>query len=367
MIRPKAINIIAHVAGWLLFFSLFVGFITNSWDNPDVAKQLFSPEYLLFYFVFLFLFYFNVYVLIPHLYLKKKYLVYFAIIVALFIGIYFLRPFDRIMMASRPPHDRMDMRPPPPPGNTGFREGDGPRIFREHRRPPMRTDITSMILFITVWSLSTALCIIKQWRLTEQRVAKAEADKANAELSFLKAQINPHFLFNTLNNIYSLAVTNNTNTAPSIMKLSNIMRYVTDDIGEDFVPLDSEIQCMTDYIDLQRMRLGKTMNVDLFISGNTTDKKIAPLILMTFVENVFKYGISNHEPAAITIKLSVERDQINFYCLNKLFDTKRNVERTGIGISNTRQRLQHLYPGKHSLQIDTNNGFYTVQLTLETA
>lgn len=372
MIRPRVINIIAHVAGWLLFFSLFVGFITNSWDNPDIAKRLFSPEFLLFYFVFLFLFYFNVYVLIPHLYLKKKYMIYFGIIAALFIGVYFLRPFDRIMMASRPPHDNMDMRPPPPQAGSGFQKGDdsapdqqGRKFFREHRRPPVKTDITSMILFITVWSLSTALCIIKQWRLTEQRAAKAEADKANAELSFLKAQINPHFLFNTLNNIYSLAVTNNENTAPSIMKLSNIMRYVTDDIGEDFVPLDSEIQCMTDYIDLQRMRLGKTMNVDLFISGPTADKKIAPLILMTFVENVFKYGISNHEAAAITIKLTVDRDQISFYCLNKLFDTKRNVERTGIGISNTRQRLQHLYPNKHSLKIDTNNGFYTVQLTLE--
>jgi len=362
MIRPQAINIIAHIAGWLLFFSLFVGFITNSWDNTNSARQLFSAEYLLFYFVFLFLFYFNVYVLIPQLYLKKRYLVYFAIIVILFIAVYFLRPFDRIMMASRPQFDFKHMEPPP---GSGFPHGDTPRIFSEHRRPPVKTDITSVILFITVWSLSTALCIIKQWRLTEQRAAAAEADKANAELSFLKAQINPHFLFNTLNNIYSLAVTNNENTAPSIMKLSNIMRYVTDDIGEDFVPLDSEIQCMTDYIDLQRMRLGKTMNVDLFISGQTANKKIAPLILMTFVENVFKYGISNHESAAITIKLSVDRDQIHFYCLNKLFETKRNVERTGIGISNTRQRLQHLYPNKHSLKIDTNNGFYTVQLILE--
>ena len=367
MIRPRVINIIAHVAGWLLFFSLFVGFITNSWDNPGIIKELFSPEYLLFYFTFIFLFYFNVYVLIPQLYLKKKYLVYFGIIILLFIAVYFLRPFDRIMMQSRPPHDRTDMRLPPPPANNRFEQVNPARFFREHRRPPVKTDITSMILFITVWSLSTALCIIKQWRLTEQRAAKAEADRANAELSFLKAQINPHFLFNTLNNIYSLAVTNNENTAPSIMKLSNIMRYVTDEIGEDFVPLDSEIQCMTDYIDLQRMRLGKNMIVDLFISGNTIDRKIAPLILMTFIENVFKYGISNHESAAITIKLSVEGREIHFYCLNKLFNTKRNVERTGIGLSNTRQRLQHLYPGKHSLKIDTNNGFYTVQLTLETA
>jgi two-component system LytT family sensor kinase len=353
MIRPRLINIIAHVAGWILFFSLVVGFVMNARDYNNVPQQLFSPPFLLFYLVFLFLFYFNTNVLIPQLYLEKKYLLYFTIIVLLFIGVYFLQPFEGIMKSTRPEHIPGG-RPGPPPG----RGGGGPD------RPPGRTDIISMILFVTVWSLSTALCIIKQWRFTEQRAAKAEADKANAELSFLKAQINPHFLFNTLNNIYSLAVTNNENTAASIMKLSNIMRYVTDDIGEDYVPLDSEIQCMTDYIDLQRMRLGKKMNVDLFISGDTTNRKIAPLILMTFVENVFKYGISNHEPASITIKLTVEENGINFFCLNKMFDTKRNVERTGIGIANTRQRLQHLYPEKHVLKINEGDGFYTVQLNL---
>ena len=91
-------------------------------------------------------------------------------------------------------------------------------------------DITSIIFFITVWSLSTAIPVIRQWRLTRKECWKAEADRANAELSFLKSQVNPHFLFNTLNNIYSMAVTKNENTAPSIMKLSNIMRYVTDEV-----------------------------------------------------------------------------------------------------------------------------------------
>jgi LytS/YehU family sensor histidine kinase len=193
----------------------------------------------------------------------------------------------------------------------------------------------------------------------------AEAERANAELSFLKAQVNPHFLFNTLNNIYSLAVTGNENTGPSIMRLSNIMRYVTDEAGQDFVLMDSEVECMKDYIDLQKMRLGEKMNVEVSITGNTIDKKIAPLILMTFVENVFKYGISSHEASVIIIKLSANGDHISFFCQNKLFEIKRNTERTGIGINNARQRLQHLYPNRHFLDINTDNGLFTVQLTLQ--
>jgi len=350
--RTKPVDIISHAAGWLFFFSLVVGFMANSPQDHNVFSQLLLPPFLIFYAVFLFLFYFNMGVLIPQLYLKKRYLIYFLIIGALFVAVYFIRPFDGLMKLNPPPGEMNKM---PPPGN-------GPKV---PGGPGRGIDITSVILFITVWSLSTAICIIRQWRVTEQKVLQAETDKVNAELSFLKSQVNPHFLFNTLNNIYSLAITKNENTAPSIMKLSNIMRYVTDEAGQNFVPLESEVECMKDYIDLQRMRLGSTMNVNLSVKGSTIDKKIAPLLLLTFVENVFKYGISSHEPSDITIKLSADEHNITFFCQNRLFETKRNTERTGIGIPNARKRLLHLYPNKHFLDIDTGNGLFTVQLTLQ--
>ncbi|PIQ21896.1 MAG: histidine kinase, partial [Cytophagales bacterium CG18_big_fil_WC_8_21_14_2_50_42_9] len=192
-----------------------------------------------------------------------------------------------------------------------------------------------------------------------------EADKATAELSFLKAQINPHFLFNTLNNIYSLAVMQSPNTATSIMKLSNIMRHVTDDVSEDFVSLSSEVTCIRDYIDLQKLRLSKNTQIDFSVSGNLEQKSIAPLILMTFIENVFKYGISNRHPAQINIKLKAEENLIQFSCQNQIFETSRNTERTGIGLANTRQRLAHLYPDKHTLNISSENNLFTVTLTLQ--
>ena len=361
MKHNKVTPVIPHIAGWLFFFSLVLGFLYRSPEIDNPLNIVFSWSFFVFGIVYLFLFYFNTYVLIPNFYLKKRYLIYAVAIIILFIAVYVIRPFDGLMNHFNRPGNSQ-MRPP----QNDYGPGPGPgRPPADNRGGPGHTDIVSIILFMTVWSLSTAICIIRQWRNTEKRAIQAEADKANAELSFLKAQINPHFLFNTLNNIYSLAVTKNENTADSIMKLSNIMRYVTDDVREDFVSLDNEIECVRDYIDLQRLRLGKKMNVDFSVNGKTENKKIAPLILMTFIENVFKYGISSHEQSEIIIKISAEDHNISFFCQNRLFDIKRNPGRTGIGIANTRQRLQHLYPDKHFLDIKTGNGFYTVHLSLQ--
>ena len=239
------------------------------------------------------------------------------------------------------------------------------RPWRPMGKGGPRFDIVSLLLFAMIWSLSSALSIIKEWRNTLQRVSRAEADKVKAELAFLKAQINPHFLFNTLNNIYSLAVTKNENTSFAIMKLSNIMRYVTDDATRDFVALQSEVDCISDYIDLQRLRLNKKTEINFSIGGNLGDKQIAPLILITFVENVFKYGISNHEPSAVIIKIVAGERQIELFCQNKIFSGLRRIERTGIGIKNTEQRLKFLYPGKHSLNITIENSHYNVLLTIQ--
>ncbi|HPG10257.1 MAG TPA: sensor histidine kinase [Chitinophagaceae bacterium] len=355
--KSKLINLLSHLAGWIIFFSLIIGFISRSPGNDSfVISKIFSPPFLIFSFTFLSLFYLNYFILIPQLYLKKKYLVYIISILAFFILVYYVQPFDRLMTMNPPVNrqhftEEREMRPPPP-GQQGGK--------------PRNRDINSIILFVTVWSMSTAIPIIRQWRLAEKKALEAEAEKVSAELSFLKSQINPHFLFNTLNNIYSMALTKNENTAPSIMKLSNIMRYVTDDAAEDFVLLESEIDCIKDYIDLQRLRSGKKTNVILELNNNVKEAKIPPLILMTFVENAFKYGISNHEASEIVMRISSGNNVISFFCQNKLFESKKNIERNGIGISNAKRRLQHLYPDKYSLEIARDNGLFTVELRLQT-
>jgi LytS/YehU family sensor histidine kinase len=142
------------------------------------------------------------------------------------------------------------------------------------------------------------------------------------------------------------------------------MRYVTDDITEDFVALSNEIDCIRDYIDLQKLRLGRKMIVDFECSGEFENKKLPPLILMTFIENIFKYGVSNHESSDISIKIYADSKSITFFSMNRVFGS-RAVKRNGIGIANVRKRLEHLYGDKHFLNIVEEHGNYIVQLTLQ--
>lgn len=330
----------------------------------------------------------------PLFFLKKRYVGYAIICVCLLSALYFLKPFERLLRNSEGWRSNMDMqqqqgrqqfRPPPgdnigpggQPPNSAVQMPQRDSLFKGQHQPPQfgrrwqggkrkHFDTISLFLFLMIMALSTAIKTVQQWQVTEQRVISAEAEKASAELSFLKAQINPHFLFNTLNNIYTLAITNNENTAESIMKLSNIMRYVTDDVTLDYVTMQSEVDCIQDYIALQGLRLGGKTKVNFNINGTIAQQKIAPLLLMTFVENVFKYGVSKQHESIIDINLLIANGSVTFMCTNPIFERKENIERTGIGITNTKQRLQHLYPGKHTLNITDDNNQFTVVLTLHT-
>lgn len=391
MLRFRAYLIVVHIAGWLLFMALPLLFI-NAGEQNGIQSVFSSPFYWLFCITYTFLFYFNAYLLVPFLFLKKRYVAYSIITLLLLTGTYFLQPYDRLLRGNEkyagmmPGYMKGPMRnilrgraiPPPrregpgphgepPPGYSwpGGPPPEGPMGQPPHRGPYRHIDSISLFLFAMIMALSTAIRIIRQWQLSEQRAVQAESDKTSAELSFLKAQINPHFLFNTLNNIYTLAVMQDENAPESILKLSNIMRYVTDDAMENFVPLQYEIDCINDYIELQRLRVGDKTTIDMKVSGLVEDKVIAPLILMTFIENVFKYGISKHEPSTVSINILGHENGISFYCQNRIFPDKVETEREGIGLKNVKQRLAYLYPGRHVLNINTENQLYTVNLILQ--
>jgi two-component system LytT family sensor kinase len=388
MLRLKTFSVIIHIACWLLFMALPLLFTNGrNGTSSSIFVLLASPYYWLFCLTYITLFYLNSSLLFPLFFLKKRYVDYAIICVCLLSAIYFLKPFENLLRNSEGWRNNMAMQQARGPGQFGNPNSPPPNsdrpmpprdsLFKGRQQPPQfgqrwpggkrkHFDTISLFLFLMIMALSTAIKTVQQWQLTEQRAISAEAEKANAELSFLKAQINPHFLFNTLNNIYTLAITNNANTAESIMKLSNIMRYVTDDVTENFVSLQSEVDCIVDYIDLQRLRLGSKTRVNFNITGTIAQQKIAPLFFMTFVENVFKYGVSKQHESAIDINLNIANDVITFMCVNPIFDRKENIERTGIGIANTKKRLQHLYPGKHILNITDDNNQFTVVLTLHT-
>ena len=338
--KKKIVTGILHLLLWFFFLGFpLIFFIEN--EDFEIKSVLTLPYYWIFSFSYLSLFYLNYYFFMPQFYLKKQYNKYIFAIFILFTAFYFLKPF--ILMFSHYLKEQ----------NVALPD-----------YPPLIPDTISIILFVFVVAIGFSIQAVRQRQATEKRALQAETDKANAELSFLKAQINPHFLFNTLNNIYSLSVDQRPETSDAIMKLSNIMRYITDEATKNFVPLGDEVSCLSDFIDLQKLRLSQNVTVAFTVTGNLEGKQIAPLILITYIENVFKYGISSHEEALITIKLEVDKDKIHFFCQNMIFALPRVAERTGVGQINTEKRLQHLYPDKHTLAITSNHGYYTVALTL---
>ena len=313
------------------------------------------------------IFYLNTYLLFPKLFFKKKYFLYFLSVGLLLAIVSYLRPYDSLLHNNHSVNANPVSPGLPPPGDQP--QGPPPAQFpASATQPGVRqgplVDIISVALFLVVIAVGTALVLLKRWSIAVKRAADAEAYRAKAELFSLKAQINPHFLFNTLNNIYSLALTKDDNTAACIMMLSNIMRYVTDEATQEMVPLQNEADCVRDFIELNKIRLGSKIRFNYSIGGNMEGKMIAPLLYITFVENVFKYGISNHEISEINIYLVTDENKITFFCQNKLLPAARAVESTGVGIANTKKRLEYLYPGRHNLRITDDDGYYTVTLVI---
>ncbi len=189
--------------------------------------------------------------------------------------------------------------------------------------------------------------------------------RQSSELALLRSQVNPHFLFNTLNNIYSLVYKKSEEAPAAIMKLSRIMRYMLYDSNSDQVPLEKEVDYLKSFIELQELRINQPEYVDFRIEGDIENRTIAPMLLIPFVENAFKHGGKNHSPG-ITIFLSAGTTQFHFEVTNY---KKKNVltkgdEIGGIGLQNIMRRLELLYKGKHELKIEDGHEIFRISLDL---
>jgi len=195
---------------------------------------------------------------------------------------------------------------------------------------------------------------------------QTEKQKTSAELSYLKAQINPHFLFNRLNSIYSLALDKSDLAPNAVIKLSSIMRYIINEASTDFVTLEKEINYIQNYIDLQKYRLENTVNLTFTISGDLNNYKIAPLLLIPLVENTFKYGVSPEEVSEVVISIEIKNDQLYLKTFNRKLIIKVSEDNHNkLGLKNTKKRLESLYPGKHSLNITEDASKYITELKID--
>lgn len=226
----------------------------------------------------------------------------------------------------------------------------------------MRTQtIWFLFLMVTGFSLAIELTFeLFRQILSRQEV---EAEKNKAELALYKAQINPHFLFNTLNTLYALVLSGSDKTESAFVKFSGILRYMYSQSGSELIPAEREVEYIRQYVDLQQLRLNRHTKIELTL--DVTDKQvlIPPMILITFVENAFKYGTSSDTDCTIRIRIRVDKNCLQLETENAVM-RRREDENKGIGIANCRKRLELLYPGLYDLQTGEVDGKYRTFLNI---
>ncbi|HEC41675.1 MAG TPA: hypothetical protein ENI20_02460 [Bacteroides sp.] len=221
---------------------------------------------------------------------------------------------------------------------------------------------TYFIVFLFV-----AIKMVEFWYMEQSRKQEAIKEKIEAELKLLKSQIHPHFLFNTLNNIYSLALHKSDQAPDAVLKLSELLDYLIYHGENETVSLKKETDLIRNYIELESLRYGERLSVDFQISGEPESIHLAPLLLIPLVENAFKHGISkSRDQQQLTIKLGINRRNVEFYIENSVPTQKPEKPEGGMGLSNLRARLDLLYADKHSLKILDKDTMFSALLKLET-
>lgn len=219
---------------------------------------------------------------------------------------------------------------------------------------------------------AATIVIFKRWylfslRLEEER-HELEYEKLDAELNFLKSQIHPHFLFNTLNNLYALTLKKSDKASEVVIQLSNLLHHMLYSSKATTVSLESEIERLKEYIHLEEMNYGRRLELNMDVTGDIKEKEISPLIMHAFVENSFKHGVSNDTKSPlINIKIDVQGTKLYFKIQNS-FNPEYNEEGSyteGIGLNNVKRRLELLYPGKYQLEITSDNGIFQVLLDID--
>lgn len=233
--------------------------------------------------------------------------------------------------------------------------------------------VNGMSILLSV-AITMALKLLKRWYQEEQSNKTLNKLNVETELKFLKSQINPHFLFNSLNNLYALTLIKSELAPEVVLRLSNILRYVLYETGEGRVPLNKEIQYIRDYIELERIRLGNRVKIDFQTEGITDGREIEPMLFLTFVENSFKHGISTSaDEGWVNINIKGEADKsLHFRIANsrKEHSAEKKSEKSqtpgGIGLVNLKKRLDLIYPEKYRLEIKEEPSHYEVDLHIQT-
>lgn len=337
----KILEVIIHTFVWTGFLSMpyVVAFFTGSHVPPFDPGALAMPVQVIA------VFYINYLLLIRTFLFRKRIWMFLFINLALIVSVTFSFGYLRSLFGPPPMHHPMDNEP-------------AGHILKE---------LFFILLQCFFVGLSVAVKVTGKWYEERQRVQELEKARAEAELQELKSQLNPHFLFNSLNNIYALIDIDTGKAQHSIISLCDMLRYQLYEANRETIQIEKEIEFVKNYCSLMKLRVPSHLKLYMDIECNGSGRSIAPLLFVTLVENAFKHGISQSKPSHISIRIACDAEEVICMVRNTNFP-KDDKDRSGsgIGLENLRRRLELLYPGRHRFDARVIGDEYVSLLTIRT-
>jgi two-component system, LytTR family, sensor kinase len=337
----KWVIILLHAAVWVILFSLPFLLRRSYNDKPDTSKEEVSAlsaviSYVLNNIIWIAFFYLNALLMVPRLLNKSKYWQYILAV---------LSAFALILVV----------------------EGG---LFIYFRKPPQFNVqghiLFNLFVFLFFLASSIAYRLINDKTKADRIAKEKENENLKTELSLLRSQASPHFMFNVLNNMVALARKKSDQLEPSLIKLSSLMRYMVYEADEEKVALEKEKEYLESYIDLQKQRFGKNVVFTISLDEIDNSYEIEPMLLIPFVENAIKHGTGFIENAQIDIELKAKNNILNFLVRNRYNESAEEIKdkTSGIGLTNVKRRLNLLYNKNHTLLIGKRDGWFSVSLQL---
>jgi hypothetical protein len=362
-LKPDSSEIIIYFIVWLFILVEPIFRITRF--NVEISKN-FQYVWISYIPVFI-LFLINTIWLIPKFLYNKKILLYISIVLVL--SVLFVYANEIIVSAYR--HSQMISRSWPPMGNPQQMGNPNltppPDFFPRPHRPFGIHQLSFFSLFmrtILILGLNTAVKVTVQYFKDETKRRTIEQEYLKSELTFLQNQVSPHFFMNTLNNIHSLIDISTSDAQLSIVKLSKMMRYLLYESEQGNTTLQKEIDFLQSFIDLMKLRIDKSVEIKFSVPENIKNVTLPPLLMLPFIENSFKHGISYREKSFIHINIEQKNNEIILECRNSIPANSFNDKPVGVGLKNVRKRLDLLFNSKYTLNITDNNKEFVVNLIL---
>lgn len=346
---PNGLGKIIHIVAWGILFGLPFFFTGREEETVTVESYM---RFVIVPISFMLVFYVNYFILVPKYLFTRRLPEFFVANVLLIV-------FTMVAV-----HFLLDLLPDPPQLHH-----PKPQMGKE---PPLRNKIGfflgNAMMYILVSGLSVAIRVTRNWYRIETMRRDLEQSRVEAELQNLKSQLNPHFLFNTLNNIYCLIAFSPDRAQGVVHDLSRLLRYVLYDSNQKFVLLGKELDFIRNYVELMRIRLPEHVSLDLQISGQENEGgMIAPLLFISLIENAFKHGVSNNLPSFIRICITYDKTEVHCRIENSYFPKNgQDKSGSGIGLVNLEKRLELIYPESYSFRHEQDGDTYIADLQIQT-